>query len=59
MANPEHRFGIEHSLRLMKGELILDAAQFNGPAAQQRIALWVELVANRINDPERWTASSA
>jgi len=36
---------IEHSLRLMKGELILDGAQFNGKQAEQRVALWVELVA--------------
>ena len=41
----DYRFSIEHSLRLMKGELILDGAQFNGPQAQQRVALWVELVA--------------
>lgn len=41
----EHRFGLEHSLRLMKGELILDGGQFNGEQAQQRVALWVELVA--------------
>jgi len=41
----DHRFGVEHSLRLMKGELILDGAQFNGEQAQQRVALWVELVA--------------
>jgi hypothetical protein len=41
----EHRFGIEHSLRLMKGELSLDGAQFNGQQAEQRVALWVEVVA--------------
>ena len=41
----EHRFDIEHSLRFMKGEVSLDGAQFNGPQAQQRIALWVEMVA--------------
>ena len=39
------RFGIEHSLRFMKGEVILDGAQFNGQEAPQRIALWVEMVA--------------
>ncbi len=41
----EHRFDIEHSLRFMKGEVILDGAQFNGQEAPQRIALWVEMVA--------------
>lgn len=41
----DYRFGIEHSLRLMKGELILDGGQFNGEQAQQRVALWVEVVA--------------
>ncbi len=41
----DYRFGIEHSLRFMKGELILDGAQFNGEQAQQRVALWVEVVA--------------
>lgn len=41
----DHRFGVEHSLRLMKGELSLDRAQCNGEHAEQRVALWVELVA--------------
>lgn len=41
----DFRFGIEHSLRLMKGELILDGGQFNGEHAEQRVGLWVELVA--------------
>ncbi len=40
------RFGIEHSLRFMKGEVILDKAQCNGAQAQDRIALWVEVVAS-------------
>lgn len=39
----DFRFGIEHSLRLMKGELILDEGQFNGEHAEQRVALWVEV----------------
>lgn len=41
----DFRFDIEHSLRLMKGELILDGGQFNGEHAEQRVGLWVELVA--------------
>jgi hypothetical protein len=32
----------------MKGELTLDGGQFNGKQAQQRVALWVELVATVI-----------
>jgi hypothetical protein len=39
----DHRFDIEPSLRLMKGELSLDRAQFNGQEAEQRVAVWVEL----------------
>jgi hypothetical protein len=39
------RFGIEHSLRFLKQELSLTAAQFNSTDALHRIALWVELVA--------------
>jgi hypothetical protein len=41
----DHRFDIEPSLRLRKGELTLDGGQFNGKQAQQRVALWVALVA--------------
>ena len=40
-----HRFDIEPSLRLMKGELSLDKGQFNGQHAEPRVALWVEVVA--------------
>jgi hypothetical protein len=41
----DHRFDIEPSLKLMKGELSLDKGQFNGPHAEQRVAVWVEVVA--------------
>lgn len=41
----ENRFSIEHSLRFKKGQLGLDAGQFNGKNADQRVQLWVELVA--------------
>lgn len=39
------RFGIEHSIRFLKQELGLTAAQFNGTEAEGRIQVWVEMVA--------------
>lgn len=39
------RFGVEHSLRFEKGEVGFACGQFNGPGAQARVPLWVELVA--------------
>lgn len=44
----ECRFSVEHSLRFMKGELLLDGGQFNGTDALERIALWVELAATAL-----------
>jgi len=48
-----HRFGIEHSLRFLKGELGLVAGQFNGgvqegASALARVQLWVEVVASAL-----------
>src|SRR5579872_2034804 len=42
------RFSIEHSIRFMKREIGLDAAQFSGKDAELRIALWLELVASAV-----------
>jgi hypothetical protein len=46
------RFGIEHSLRFLKGERGLVAGQFNGgdqdAPALARVPLWVELVASAL-----------
>jgi len=39
------RFGVEHLIRFLKGDLGLDSGQFNGARAIDRVALWVELVA--------------
>lgn len=39
------RFGIEHSIKFQKGEIGLVAGQFNGPGAEDRVQLWVEMVA--------------
>lgn len=39
------RFGIEHSIRFQKGEIGLVAGQFHGSGAQERVGLWVEIVA--------------
>lgn len=39
------RFGIEHSIKFQKGEIGLTAGQFNGPGAEERVQLWVEMVA--------------
>jgi hypothetical protein len=41
----DERFSIEHSIRFMKGELGLTAGQFNGPEAEGRVQVWVEVVA--------------
>jgi hypothetical protein len=41
----DHRFDIEPSLQLRKGELSLEKGQFNGQHAEPRVALWVEGVA--------------
>lgn len=39
------RFGIEHALRFLKGELGLVSARFSSQGALERLRLWVELVA--------------
>lgn len=41
----DERFSIEHSIRFLKGELGATCGQFNGPAAEGRVQVWVELVA--------------
>jgi len=41
----DERFSIEHSIRFMKGELGLTCGQFNGPEAEGRVQVWVEVVA--------------
>jgi len=41
----DERFSIEHSIRFMKGELGLTSGQFNGPEAEGRVQVWVEVVA--------------
>jgi hypothetical protein len=38
------RFSIEHAFRFVKGELGLVSGQFNGEGANERFALWAELV---------------
>jgi hypothetical protein len=41
----DERFSIEHSIRFLKGELGLTCGQFNGPEAEGRVQVWVEVVA--------------
>jgi hypothetical protein len=41
----DERFSIEHSIRFLKGELGLVEGQFNGPEAEARVQVWVEMVA--------------
>lgn len=41
----DERFSIEHSIRFLKGELGMTAGQFNGPAAEGRVQVWIELAA--------------
>lgn len=41
----DERFSIEHSIRFLKGERGATCGQFNGPAAEGRVQVWVELVA--------------
>lgn len=41
----DERFSIEHSIRFLKGELGMTAGQFNGPAAEGRVQIWIELAA--------------
>ncbi len=45
MDSGRERFGIEHSIKFQKGEIGLTAGQFNGAGAEQRVQLWVEMVA--------------
>jgi DDE superfamily endonuclease len=40
----DERFQIEHSIRFLKQQLGLTAGQFNGPEAEGRLQVWVELV---------------
>lgn len=40
------RFGVEHALRFLKGELGLGCGRFSSTDAVGRLALWVELVAS-------------
>ena len=44
----DERFSIEHSIRFLKGELGATCGQFNGPAAEGRVQVWVELVATAL-----------
>ena len=41
----EERFGVEHSIRFMKGDLGLTCGQFNSAEAEGRVQVWVEMVA--------------
>jgi DDE superfamily endonuclease len=41
----EERFGVEHSIRFMKGDLGLTCGQFNSTEAEGRVQVWVEMVA--------------
>lgn len=41
----DERFSVEHAIRFGKQELGLVSGQFNGPAAEGREQVWVELVA--------------
>jgi hypothetical protein len=41
----DERFSIEHSIRFLKGELAATEGQFNGPAAEGRVQVWVEMAA--------------
>ena len=41
----DERFSIEHLIRFGKQELGLVSGQFNGPVAEGREQVWVELVA--------------
>src|SRR5262249_11340323 len=44
----EERFGIEHSIRFMKGELGLTCGQFNSAEAEGRGQVWVEMGGTRL-----------
>jgi len=41
----EERFGVEHSIRFMKGDLGLTCGQFNSTEAEGRVQVWVEMAA--------------
>ena len=41
----EERFGVEHSIRFMKGDLGLTCGQFNSTEAEGRVQVWIEMVA--------------
>src|SRR5215813_9495567 len=41
----DERFSVEHSVRFFKGDLGLTCGQFNGPEAEGRVQVWVEMVA--------------
>jgi hypothetical protein len=41
----DERFSVEHGIRFMKGDLGLTCGQFNGPEAEGRVQVWVEMVA--------------
>ena len=38
------RFSVEHGIRFFKGDLGLTCGQFNGPEAEGRVQVWVEMV---------------
>src|SRR5690606_15409693 len=40
----DERFQGEHSIRFLKQQLGLSAGQFNGPEAEGRLQVWVEMV---------------
>lgn len=40
----DERFQVEHSIRFLKQQLGLSAGQFNGPEAEGRLQVWVEMV---------------
>jgi hypothetical protein len=40
----DERFSVEHGIRFLKGELGLTRGQCNGPEAEGRVQVWVEMV---------------